>query len=806
MEACSFTESLEIYEQEVKFIISKWKHISNRVHDIYLMLIKSRPDLVNQCTLVYQNDSESPIIHPDDHFSLRTIKELKQHDFKITQLYKTLDNLIRTPEITLAIAGTTSSGKSSLVDLLCGADIMPVHSQEISAGTVSIQHNTQSKKIHVKKTENAVWECGQWDNLTDHEIRARLIQIMSAYNNIRDENKIDQPIESPQVVINYPLRINQDIESFGLPKSFKFQLLDLPGLRHINDQGNSTVIRKAKSALCLVTYNSEETDETKQEYLLKQIVEQVKEFGGSPKRMLFVLNRIDAIIRDVPPSQYESEINKFVTKMTAKIKTCLANELPEYYDDIQEIQVTKLSTRPALYAHLIKPGNEQWVNYAKELDAKYAFLIPEEILDDLPRQTQKWDTNERAAVSDAVLKTSYASDFEGSLQTHIRNNLVELIFHQHLYSLRSKIKEAINWIRSLIYALKNSNEKKYQEEKQRIEALKIRVNNDSSAFADSFEEKVNTLVEYIGRSAEEADALGDLVGFLNVPEEQKKALLSKMNVLRELGTRFKNVINLLVDGIIEMFNNGDNKKINELLDLYGFSPRIFSSAIALIIDKSFQEISAGVFTSDNIDIPLSLRKKLDAFSLDFANSISELYRLYSAREQERINDVLHEIQQCYIEKLQNKFKGYLDENLIIERLDKKAEWRAPEWKTFNPKLTFNFSKKMRKWTFFGIRNKYEYESSDISDILTSHNREVEKDLMPILAEVTRANLISLIQNVNQKQTLLVEEYSTKLDETYFQFHAQSEQYTHDFEELVDHSIIEIQQELEQKLQYLLSLK
>src|SRR5215475_3725221 len=46
------------------------------------------------------------------------------------------------PTITLATTGTTSGGKSSLVNLLCGAEIMPVAVQEMSAGIVTINHSS----------------------------------------------------------------------------------------------------------------------------------------------------------------------------------------------------------------------------------------------------------------------------------------------------------------------------------------------------------------------------------------------------------------------------------------------------------------------------------------------------------------------------------------------------------------------------------------------------------------------------------------------------------------------------------------
>ncbi|BAZ15442.1 hypothetical protein NIES4071_73140 [Calothrix sp. NIES-4071] len=67
------------------------------------------------------------------------------------------------------------------------------------------------------------------------------------------------------------------------------RVLDLPGLAYVGDTGNANVIKQCREALCLVTYNSAETDKQKVRSLLQEVVQQVKDLGGSPARMLFVL-------------------------------------------------------------------------------------------------------------------------------------------------------------------------------------------------------------------------------------------------------------------------------------------------------------------------------------------------------------------------------------------------------------------------------------------------------------------------------------------------------------------------------------
>ncbi|MCC5667592.1 dynamin family protein [Nostoc sp. CHAB 5784] len=55
-----------------------------------------------------------------------------------------INNLVdelQNPTLTLATTGTTSSGKSTLVNLLCGAEIVPVAVSEMSAGAVTIEYS-----------------------------------------------------------------------------------------------------------------------------------------------------------------------------------------------------------------------------------------------------------------------------------------------------------------------------------------------------------------------------------------------------------------------------------------------------------------------------------------------------------------------------------------------------------------------------------------------------------------------------------------------------------------------------------------
>ncbi|MEH1782939.1 MAG: dynamin family protein [Nostoc sp.] len=226
-----------------------------------------------------------------------------------------IDNLVdelRNPTLTLATTGTTSSGKSTLVNLLCGAEIVPVAVSEMSAGAVTIEYS-EIKSLIIHETPGALWECGEWAGISDERIYQRLYDVMISYIDNREKQA---NLACPQSTISYPFRLIKE-SKLELPRGVKVRIMDLPGLAYVGDEGNANVIKQCREALCLVTYNSAETDKEKVRSLLQEVVEQVKDLGGSPARMLFILNRIDVFRAD---RNWPETENRFVAKAILSIK------------------------------------------------------------------------------------------------------------------------------------------------------------------------------------------------------------------------------------------------------------------------------------------------------------------------------------------------------------------------------------------------------------------------------------------------------------------------------------------------------
>ena len=388
------------------------------------------------------------------------------------------------PTLILATTGTTSSGKSTLVNLLCGAEILPVAVQEMSAGVVTVEYS-ETPALAIHDTPGAMWECGRWENLSDGDIYDRLDRLMKTYLQSKEDEQTG--VACPQSTIYYPFRLVKESNLLDLPPGTTVKIMDLPGLAYVGDEGNAAVIRNSRDALCLVTYNSAETDRYKVAKLLDEVVEQVKELGGSPARMLFVLNRIDVFRTD---KDWPESEERFVQRTEKDIKAKLADYLPEYTDEIENVQIVKLSALPALLSLGMKSDRFA----ATRLDKNFNFLIPEDILDDLPRNVQKWSEYECGRVADAVWQTAYADRFHDDLKNHIQINFPQLIIPQSVIKFKEKSGyQLVEWSTQTARAIINSSEEKYQEERRLIKCTKVNLSQFIKDRANELREPFNRI-------------------------------------------------------------------------------------------------------------------------------------------------------------------------------------------------------------------------------------------------------------------------------------------------------------------------
>ncbi len=617
--------------------------------NIFSDLAELAKQIEQHWTIVYQGICTAIVDYP--HLDTEHFNQLND---KLQNALQRLHHELENPTLILATTGTTSSGKSTIVNLLCGADIMPRMAQEMSAGVVYVHHSTDNKRhLHIKPTEGALWQCGEWHDLSDADIRDKLTRVMDTFN----ANKgINQP-DTPHIEITYPIACfnNPDLLALSnLPKSTQFKLLDLPGLRNSQDNTNAAVIKNCRDALCLVAYNMEETDESRRLELVQQVLDQVKNMGGSPTRMLFVLNRIDVFRKD-PDWQRRQE--EHIAKTKTEIKTILHEKLPEHCDILEQLTYSPLSSLPALHAQHIKTNNNR-IYAADELDGHFNTLISEEILRDLPRIVDAWTDHDFKRVSDAVWQNSYGADFFTALGQHIQAHFPVLVIPSIVQHFEKEADSVVGEVMRTCYSQLNSSKENYE---QACAAL-IRQNAELRQFlAQSKQiliEPFDQLIEGLKKNAELGSLL-EIVGealcytdiFIGKLKEEK--LLPLAGWREEL----RNSSIGILAGVKQSLDSGRRNFTNTQADR-------LSEREQQRLSMACKHYVSAIKDNDESSFDEELDHFLNEISEVIFNALNHQVRL----ENSRIHDTIELIMQYYLEYLQEGITTIAPEwNLEIGR-------------------------------------------------------------------------------------------------------------------------------------------
>lgn len=205
---------------------------------------------------------------------------------------------LASPTLSIATIGTTSSGKSTIVNALVGRRIAPIDSAEMSGGILTLR-DANERKLTIEETDNTPWESGTWAGLSDGEMYTRIRDnVMRSYHKERKERSC----LAPQVVCEGPLLPVRDSEVLGTPPDLGIELIDLPGLKSVQDQANLAVIQtRVHKAFSLVALDYLQTNEEHRKKLLEELTRVVKYLDGRTDSMIFVLNRVDQRGEDDEP-------------------------------------------------------------------------------------------------------------------------------------------------------------------------------------------------------------------------------------------------------------------------------------------------------------------------------------------------------------------------------------------------------------------------------------------------------------------------------------------------------------------------
>lgn len=229
--------------------------------------------------------------------NINTIEPLLYSNLQLAEQLKTVmaslneaHERLKKPNLRIGLIGTTSAGKSTLVNALIGRQVAPMDSDEMSAGILHFVHEERSRLV-VNRAENACWdEMDQYD-LDDSEIYEHLGErVFKPYH--AESKKRTVPI--PQIRVEGPLLPMKWPDLFSLPRNGGIEIFDLPGLNSVNDSKNLSIIQEQlKACFSLVLLDYSHTDHKSRETLLNEIKHVVDTLGGTTDSILFAVNRVD---------------------------------------------------------------------------------------------------------------------------------------------------------------------------------------------------------------------------------------------------------------------------------------------------------------------------------------------------------------------------------------------------------------------------------------------------------------------------------------------------------------------------------
>lgn len=713
--------------------------------------------------------------------------EMQELSAKLGEALENLIGELHNPTLTLATTGTTSSGKSTLVNLLCGAEIVPVAVSEMSAGVVTIEYS-EEKSLVIHETPGAEWECGEWRGIHEDEICQRLYNVMISYIDNREKHP---DLACPQSVIGFPFRLLKE-SNLQLPRGTRVRIMDLPGLAYVGDEGNASVIRQCREALCIVAYNSQETDQQKVRNLLQEVVEQVKDLGGSPARMLFVLNKIDVFRAD--RNWPESE-DRFVNNTIKSIKTELLERLKEYTDDIEKLKVVKLSTWPALIALQIQNADEDFSTKAcKSADNNFNGLIAADILDDLPRKVQNWSRHDRNRVAKELWQKSYAEEFQQNLRGHITKHFPQLVIPQIIERFNTKGGNAVSeWATQTTTAILNSSEEQYLRECENIAWIRSSLERfleiSDAKLREPFE-RIAKIKQFVSGQSQEDTAFElekVIVELKNV--EPYDQLGDKLYPLygwrRELGQGINQVLEAvaksLESGKVDL--EGTNlKKANYLhVDLLGRKlSRLVNLGYTGDVAKSGKTIEAR--TNEEKLRLTQMNEELNELSIHLSLVMEDVLKQISSQELNRMYQAVVELFNCHLSYLEKGANG-IAPNLGIKLPESQLN-KVDRQPTFNFKFQAGFAITQgtyeesvlgkRIWWTFWLKKETTYETRlsenatlpSIEVLLTGWSIQAQKEEPEIVNQIANwllEQIDCLRQNVDQVQSHIIDRYQARLD-------------------------------------------
>ena len=439
------------------------------------------------------------------------------NDFKEFQAIaqKTKEQLLH-PELSIAMVGTTSAGKSTIVNSFAGRRIAPMEAKEMSAGVLEMTHSDCiTMKIH--KTENATWKDDYFDNISDEVIYDKTKEIFEEYH------KRAGKAAAPKISVTGPLEWQANKEILDLPENLNIKFVDLPGLKTLQDEKNLATIQEYLSkSFCIIAMDFNDVDNSRKQLLLNEVKDIVKSMDNT-EFLMFILNKVDCV------KAGQTSVAELTEQLKGSIKETLSlnNDINIYpfvgqlYYGIQSAFEKNIQTGELLSCNLEKLKNifSDCGSYFKQKQDSNE--IPKKLvraIEDIADGEEQLDMAMLRNFYDICCSISGAKTLFSELKRRIAESFSDIVIRPAMDDFHKKLQELLYNMESCINISKINSLSTLSEKKLAVINVKLFLegtdkNNDYEYIFDELE-KTRNLTNKFGLTIFDA-RINDLVSMTN---------------------------------------------------------------------------------------------------------------------------------------------------------------------------------------------------------------------------------------------------------------------------------------------------
>lgn len=369
----------------------------------------------------------------------------------------------------------------------------------MSGGVLTIKHS-QEQKLIIAETEDAAWDTGEWTNLSDEDLYQRIRTVMHSYHDARKKREY----VAPQLTAYVPILPACDASLLGLPNNIGVELIDLPGLKSVQDRTNlATIQKQVNKAFSLVALDYMQVDDVHRKRLLEELKKIVEYLQGRTDSMIFILNRVDNRGADDLP------LSVRVDKLREEIKDVLSlPELPDvlpfnarilYYAQCawgsgsfnepslinQELRLKLLKAMFQDCAGVIK------LNTKENRDLKNWFRDIEDRVED----NEAIDDETLRKILHYSLEWSGGKELWDCFRRRVQKSFAELVILPALLEVFNNYESLSDNLDILIKTRKINNQEQVEQEREKIAQIRQDLQKNIKKLGKEFKTEIEQLIE-----------------------------------------------------------------------------------------------------------------------------------------------------------------------------------------------------------------------------------------------------------------------------------------------------------------------